>query len=112
MTNLNVMLLAAGDPKQGGSIQLILMGGIIFVFWFFMIRPQAKKAKEQKQFIDDLQKGAKIVTNSGIHASIFKINEDGTLQIEVNPGSYLKIEKSAISMEMTVAISKPVATTA
>ncbi len=112
MTNLNVMLLAAGDPKQGGSIQLILMGGIIFVFWFFMIRPQAKKAKEQKQFIDDLQKGAKIVTNSGIHASIYKINEDGTLQIEVNPGSYLKIEKSAISMEMTVAISKPVATTA
>ena len=112
MTNLNVMLLAAGDPKQGGSIQLILMGGIIFVFWFFMIRPQAKKAKEQKQFIDDLQKGAKIVTNSGIHASIYKINEDGTLQIEVNPGSYLKIEKSAISMEMTVAISKPVATSA
>ena len=112
MTNLNVMLLAAGDPKQGGSIQLILMGGIIFVFWFFMIRPQAKKAKEQKQFIDDLQKGAKIVTNSGIHASIYKINEDGTLQIEVNPGSYLKIEKSAISMEMTVAISKPIATTA
>ena len=112
MTNLNVMLLAAGDPKQGGSIQLILMGGIIFVFWFFMIRPQAKKAKEQKQFIEDLQKGAKIVTNSGIHASIYKINEDGTLQIEVNPGSYLKIEKSAISMEMTVAISKPVATTA
>jgi len=112
MTNLNVMLLAAGDPKQGGSIQLILMGGIIFVFWFFMIRPQAKKAKEQKQFIDDLQKGAKIVTNSGIHASIYKINEDGTLQIEVNPGSYLKIEKSAISMEMTVAISKPVSTTA
>ena len=111
MTNLNVMLLAAGDPKQGGSIQLILMGGIIFVFWFFMIRPQAKKAKEQKQFIEDLQKGAKIVTNSGIHASIYKINEDGTLQIEVNPGSYLKIEKSAISMEMTVAISKPVATT-
>ena len=106
------MLLAAGDPKQGGSIQLILMGGIIFVFWFFMIRPQAKKAKEQKQFIEDLQKGAKIVTNSGIHASIYKINEDGTLQIEVNPGSYLKIEKSAISMEMTVAISKPVATTA
>ncbi len=112
MTNLNVMLLAAGDPKQGGSIQLILMGGIIFVFWFFMIRPQAKKAKEQKQFIDDLQKGAKIVTNSGIHASIYKINEDGTLQIEVNPGSYLKIEKSAISMEMTVAISKPASTTA
>ncbi len=106
MTLLNVMLMAGGDPKQGGSIQLVLMGGIILVFWFFMIRPQAQKAKEQKKFIDELQKGAKIVTNAGIHASIYKINEDGTLQIEVNPGSYLKIEKSAISMEMTVAVNK------
>ena len=111
MTLLNVMLLAAGDPKQGGSIQLILMGGIIVVFWFFMIRPQAKKAKEQKKFIDELQKGAKIVTNAGIHATIFRVNEDGTLQIEVNPGSYLKIEKSAISMDMTVAINKPATVT-
>ena len=111
MTIENVMLLAAGDPKQGGMVQMLLMGGIILVFWFFMIRPQARKAKEQKKFIDELQKGAKIVTNAGIHASIYRINEDGTLQIEVNPGSYLKIEKSAISMEMTVAVNKPATVT-
>ena len=67
--------------------------------------------KKLKKFIDELQKGAKIVTNAGIHASIYKINEDGTLQIEVNPGSYLKIEKSAISMEMTVAVNKPATVT-
>ena len=111
MTIENVMLLAAGDPKQGGMVQMLLMGGIILVFWFFMIRPQAQKAKEQKKFIEELQKGAKIVTNAGIHASIYRINEDGTLQIEVNPGSYLKIEKSAISMEMTVAVNKPATVT-
>jgi preprotein translocase subunit YajC len=112
MTLLNVMLMAgASDPKSGGSIQLVLMGGIIVVFWFFMIRPQAKKAKEQKKFIDELQKGAKIITNAGIHATIYKVNEDGTLQIEVNPGSYLKIEKSAVSMDMTVAINKPTSVT-
>ena len=111
MTIESVMLLAAGDPKNGGMIQMVLMGGIILVFWFFMIRPQAQKAKEQKKFIDELQKGAKIVTNAGIHATIFRVNEDGTLQIEVNPGSYLKIEKSAISMEMTVAINKPATVT-
>lgn len=110
MTNLDLILLAAGDPKQGGSIQLILMGGIIFVFYFFMIRPQSKKAKDQKLFIDNLQKGAKIVTNSGIYASIYKVNEDGTFQIEVNPGSYLKIDKSAVSMDMTVAATKSVTT--
>ena len=74
-----------------------------------MIRPQAKKAKEQKKFIDNLSKGDKIVTIAGIHGVVNKINEDGTLQLEVTPGSYLKIEKSALSMEWTAAINKPVA---
>jgi preprotein translocase subunit YajC len=100
----------AGNPQQGGgSVQLFLMLAIIAVFYFFMIRPQAKKAKEQKKFIDNLQKGDKIVTLAGIHATVYKINEDGTLQIEVNPGSYLKIEKSAISMEWIAALNKATA---
>jgi preprotein translocase subunit YajC len=74
-----------------------------------MIRPQAKKAKDQKKFIDNLQKGDKIVTIAGIHGTVNKINEDGTLQLEINPGSYVKLEKSALSMEWTAAINKPVA---
>jgi len=99
----------AGNPGQpgGGMVNLILMGSIILVFWLFMIRPQAKKAKDQKKFVDNLQKGDKIVTIAGIHGSVNKVNEDGTLQLEINPGSYLKIEKSAISMEWTAAINKP-----
>ncbi|MEI8074614.1 MAG: preprotein translocase subunit YajC [Bacteroidota bacterium] len=106
---LNSVLLA-GDPKQGGGmVQLVMMGAIILVFWLFMIRPQAKKAKEQKKFVDDMQKGDKVVTIAGIHGTINKINEDGTLQLEVSPGSYLKIEKSTISMEWTAALNKPVA---
>ena len=103
---LNVLTLLAADPKQGSTVQLIMMGAIILVFWLFMIRPQAKKAKEQKKFIDNLQKGDKIVTIAGIHGVVNKINEDGTLQLEVTPGSYLKIEKSALSMEWTAAINK------
>jgi preprotein translocase subunit YajC len=106
---LNSVLLA-GNPQQGGGmVQLVMMGAIILVFWLFMIRPQAKKAKEQKKFVDDMQKGDKVVTIAGIHGTINKINEDGTLQLEVSPGSYLKIEKSTISMEWTAAINKPVA---
>jgi preprotein translocase subunit YajC len=106
-----VQLLMAGNPAQsgGGMVNLILMGSIILVFWLFMIRPQAKKAKDQKKFIDNLQKGDKIVTIAGIHGTVNKINEDGTLQLEINPGSYVKLEKSAISMEWTAAINKPVA---
>lgn len=105
---LNALTILAADPKQGGTVQLIMMGAIILVFWLFMIRPQAKKAKEQKKFIDNLSKGDKIVTIAGIHGVVNKINEDGTLQLEVTPGSYLKIEKSALSMEWTAAINKPV----
>ena len=100
-------LLQAG----GGSFQFVFLGLMIVVFWLFFIRPQAKKAKQQKSFIENLQKGDKIVTIAGIHGIVNKINEDGTLSLEINPGSYIKIEKSAISMEWTNQLNKPVATT-
>ena len=109
MLTLNAVLLQA--PAGGGMVQLLLMGGIILVFWLFMIRPQAKKAKEQKKFVENMQKGDKVVTIAGIHGTVNKINEDGTLQLEVNPGSYLKIEKSSISMEWTAALNKAAAAT-
>ncbi len=107
---LSVFLMASPDGGQpNSSFSLIMMGAIILVFWLFMIRPQAKKAKDQKKFIENLQKGDKIVTIAGIHGTINKVNEDNTLQLETNPGSYMKIEKSAISMEWTQQLSKNVA---
>lgn len=93
--------------SQGGGFQFIFLGLMILVFWLFFIRPQAKKAKNQKKFIEDLQRGDKIVTIAGIHGTINKVNDDGTLNIEVSPGSYIKIEKSAISMDWTANINKP-----
>ena len=104
--SLLFVLLQAAAPGGGGSLQLILLGGMILVFWLFMIRPQAKKAKLAKNFQESMQKGDKIVTIAGIHGTVNKINEDGTLQIETSPGSYLKIEKSAISMEWTQNLNK------
>ena len=97
------------DPqgKGGSSGTLIMMGLMILVFWLFMIRPQAKKAKKQKEFINNLQKGDKIVTIAGIHGTVNKVNDDATLMLETSPGSYIKIERSAISMEWTANINKP-----
>ena len=46
---MNTIFLMASPDGQGSSFSLIMMGAIILVFWLFMIRPQAKKAKEQKQ---------------------------------------------------------------
>lgn len=106
---MHYILQAQG--QGGGSFQLIFLVGMVLVFWLFFIRPQAKKAKNQKKFIEDLQKGDKIVTIAGIHGKIQQVNEDGTLNIEISPGNYIKIEKSAISMDWTAQINKPVAAT-
>jgi preprotein translocase subunit YajC len=101
-------LLQAQQPggPLGGWTSMIFMGMIILVFWLFFIRPQAKKQKLQKKFIEDLQKGDKIVTIAGIHGTVNKINEDGTINMEVSPGSYIKIEKSAVSMEWSNNLNK------
>jgi len=104
----HIYFLQATASKGFGGFNLIFLGLIMVVFWLFFIRPQAKRAKTQKQFIADLDRGAKIVTIAGIHGTINKVNDDGTLNIEVSPGSYLKIEKSAISMDWTAALNKPV----
>lgn len=105
MTPLTILLQASGPNS---SFSLILLGGMILVFWLFMIRPQAKKAKMAKQFQENMNKGDKIVTIAGIHGTVNKVNDDGTLTIETSPGSYLKIEKSAISMEWSQNVNKAI----
>jgi preprotein translocase subunit YajC len=96
----------------GSGMMPIFFGLMILVFWLFFIRPQAKKQKAQKKFIEDLQRGDRVVTIAGIHGKVNKVNEDGTIDLEINPGSYIKLEKSAISMDWTAQINKPAAAVA
>ncbi|MBA3827403.1 MAG: preprotein translocase subunit YajC [Taibaiella sp.] len=100
---MTVMLQTA---QPGGFSPLILMVGMLVVMYFFMIRPQAKRAKEQKKFADNMNTGEQIVTTAGIHGRISRINEDGTLKIEVAHGTFINMERSAVSMEMTAAYRK------
>jgi preprotein translocase subunit YajC len=100
---LHILLQQAAG---GGSSMFIFLGLMVAVMYFFMIRPQTKKAKEAKQFQENMGKGEKVVTIAGIHGKINKVNEDGTLQLEVSPGMYLTIEKSSISMEWTKQANK------
>jgi preprotein translocase subunit YajC len=99
---LTIFLQAQGNPM----FSLLFMVGMIAVMYFFMIRPQAKRAKEQKKFAESIAVGEKIITSAGIHATITRSNEDGTLQVEVSRGNFMTIERSAVSMEMTNAYRK------
>lgn len=107
MTQLVIFMQTQG--AGGSSMTLILLGGMILVFWLFMIRPQAKKAKQAKQFHEGLQKGDKVVTIAGIHGTVNKINDDGTMNIETSPGSYIKMQKDAVHMDWTQSLNKPAA---
>ncbi|MDT0608224.1 preprotein translocase subunit YajC [Croceitalea rosinachiae] len=74
---------------------------IFVVAYFFMIRPQMKRQKDEKKFAAELKKGDKIITKSGLHGKVVDLNEkDGSCVIETMAGR-LKFDKSAISMEMS-----------
>ncbi|MDB4925305.1 preprotein translocase subunit YajC [Mucilaginibacter sp.] len=97
-----ILLQAAGfDPKQ-----LIVFGLIILVFYFFMIRPQVKKQKDQKNFVNELKKGDKIITTSGMHGKIIEV-ADTTFLIETEGGQKVRFNKSAISLEESKALNTP-----
>lgn len=74
------------------------------VIYFFMIRPQQKRAKQEKEFESALKVGDKIITKSGLHGKVAELSE-GTVVIETMAGK-LKMERTAISMEMSAALNK------
>jgi preprotein translocase subunit YajC len=91
--------------SQGPStlVNMALLGGMALVMYFFMLRPQSKKAKAQKEFNTGTKVGDRIVTIGGIHGKIAAINADGTMKMECERGATMIIEASAVSMEMTTA---------
>ncbi|WP_026711641.1 preprotein translocase subunit YajC [Flavobacterium filum] len=72
------------------------------VIYFFMIRPQQKRAKQEKEFENNLKVGDRIITKSGIHGKVAELSE-GTVVIETMAGK-IKMERSAISMEMSAKL--------
>lgn len=75
--------------------QFVMLGLIVLIFYFFMIRPQMKKQKEQKKFKESLAVGDKVVTIGGIHGKILELGDTNVL-LAVDNGK-LRVEKSAVS---------------
>lgn len=100
----NTIMLQA--PGGNPTTSILLMVGMFAVMYFFMLRPQAKRAKDQKKFADSMNPGEYVITTAGIHGTIQRANEDGTLQLEIARGTFIKIERQAVSMETTMAYRK------
>lgn len=74
---------------------------IFVVFYFFMLAPQMKRQKQEKKFLQELKRGDKVITKSGLHGKIVELNEkDNSCVIETMAGK-LKYDRTAISMEMS-----------
>jgi len=100
---IDFILLQAG---QGSGASMLVMMALIFgVMYFFMIRPQAKKAKLQDTFVQDIKKGDQVVTNSGIIGKVNKIDGE-VIHLQVDQKTYLKIFRSAISKDMSEGYAK------
>jgi len=105
MNQLTILMAGGGQSGQGGGIMSFLpLVAIIVVFYFFMIRPQMKKAKDQKKYIEALKKGDKILTIGGIYGKIVEVKEDGTMIMEVEDGTKMKISKNAVSSDASASI--------
>jgi preprotein translocase subunit YajC len=88
-----ILLQASGS----GTSSLIMMAMIFAVFYFFMIRPQIKKQKQEREYRSTLKKGDSVITIGGIYGKITDVKEDSFV-IEVHGGTKLKVSKTAVSM--------------
>lgn len=100
-----MIYLMAGGEEQNPMSFWLMMGLMLVVFYFFMIRPQSKKAKEAKKFRSSLEKGTRVVTIGGIHGKISEVKED-TITIEVEGGIKLKLDKTAVAMDSSQKLSE------
>lgn len=91
-----------GEGMQGILGPLLLF--TVFII-FFIVLPQRKKAKQEKNFDSELKKGDKVITKSGLHGKILELGSDGTCVLETMAGK-MKFERSALSIEMTQALHK------
>lgn len=82
-----------------------MLGLMFVIMYFFMIRPQQKKAKDQKKFIEEVKVGDRIVTIGGMHGRIAELDGD-TFILEAEKGARMRFSKSSISMESTKAANK------
>lgn len=92
---------------MGDLGQFLPMILIFVVAYFFMIRPQMKRQKDEKKFAAELKRGDRVITKSGLHGKVVEINEDNASCVLETMAGKLKFDRSAISMEMSKKLAAP-----
>lgn len=98
---MNVAYAAGANPGAAGQgmaqyYQIFVLVAIVGIFYFLMIRPQQKKAKEHKNFLENLKKGDKIITSGGLYGTITGITDD-SVTMEIAEKVRVKVEKSTVA---------------
>ncbi|WP_276390237.1 preprotein translocase subunit YajC [Eudoraea chungangensis] len=93
---------------MGDIGQFLPMILIFAVAYFFMIRPQMKRQKDEKKFSQELKKGDKIITKSGLHGKVVDLNDKDFSCIVETMAGRLKFDRTAISMELSKKLNAPV----
>ncbi|WP_020403684.1 preprotein translocase subunit YajC [Gracilimonas tropica] len=96
MQFLPLFLMGNPDDPNAGIINLVFLGAIFLVFYFFIIRPQSKRQKEIQQKVSEMKKGDKVVTSSGIIGIVDKIEENEFL-LDIDSGTKIRMLKSAVT---------------
>jgi len=86
---------ASSGQTEAGWANLILLIGIFFIFWLLLIRPQTKRAKEQKKMTENLQRGDEVITNGGILGLVLNVSESYVI-VEIAPGTEVIVLKSSV----------------
>ncbi|MBN2420331.1 MAG: preprotein translocase subunit YajC [Deltaproteobacteria bacterium] len=84
------------SPQGGGMMQLLFIGAMFAIFYFLLIRPQQKKAKEHRAMLDSLKKGDKIISSGGLHGVITGISDDA-ITMEIAPKVRVKITRGSVA---------------
>ncbi|SRR5690554_3656196 len=95
------MIILQSDPNP--FISMLPLLGMVVVFYFLFMRPQQKKAKQQREFNRALDKGSIVATGSGIIGRISKI-EDEVVTLQLADKTFIKVLRSSISKEMTAIL--------
>jgi preprotein translocase subunit YajC len=91
---------AQGGGEAGGSLFSLLPLVVIFVlFYFLLIRPQQKRAKQHKEMVAALAKGEEVVTNGGLLGKVTEV-DDNFISLEISNGLNVKVQRQAVSQVM------------